>query len=130
MATKGDVDDDTKGDVDDDTKGKPAGTTEARLERVESAIERLGDLIDDALGGDGGDDGKGDTKGDAGAGDATRSAAQVEDTTEARVRAAVERLERDKATEDRLGRLEKAAEKIPRKVRKLTAAVWGKADDE
>lgn len=127
MGTKADADKGDAGDAgNDDDRGE--GTNEERLERVESAIERLGDLVESALGNADDDDDKGDAgnddKGDAGAG--PRSIAQVEDTTEARVREAVNRLEREKTTDSRLSALEKVTEVVPRKVRKLTSAIWGR----
>lgn len=116
--------DDTGGEGDDDDTG--GGSNEERLERVEKAVEKLSSLVTDALGGDPADD---DTGGGGEPHAAPRTIAAIEDATESRVRAAVAQLEREKETSTRLGAIEKAIEKVPRKVRRVTSLVWGPGDE-
>lgn len=127
MPARNDDDDQRDDDRGDDDKKPPAPATidtKQLREEIRAVVAEVLDSGDD--GGAGDDDDKGDA-GDDGKG-APRSVAQVEDVSEDRVRRAVEKLAEEKEVRDRLTNVEKAIEKVPAKVRKITSAIWGKAE--
>lgn len=102
----------------------PAGTVTVDAKELRDTIrEIVADVIDGSEGeGDGGD-GSEDEKTNA-----PRSIAQQENVTADQVRRAVEQLADEKDVKDRLQKVEKAIEKVPGKVRKLTTWVWGREE--
>ena len=89
-------------------------------DRIEGAVRKV---FDDVLGRDDDDDG-GDvtTNTPPATNGSTRS---IEAEAERTVREAFQRVEHEKAVDDRLTNVEKKIEKAPQKVSRLTRAFWG-----
>lgn len=109
-----------------DDNGTRSGVT---LEQVQQVAEETAKrVVESLLADDGTDDGAGDGGGDGGTGHADGGPASnrdVERTVGAQVREELDRIRGTEKLEERVGAVEKAVEKAPVKMGKLTRAIWG-----
>jgi len=109
--------DDELDDQDDggDAGGDDEGGEDDALDAIKSGFASLGTQLEKLV-----KSGKGDT--------VTPRAADDGAGVEDQVRRALERVGKEKETDERVAKLEKLAEKPPRKQSRLERALWGKVD--